>query len=231
MSLLAFNLPEVLADHVGDGLKAAPFFTRFSDAGQHVIRSIHAIPKLFGDVERGEVEVYLGRAGATTKHVMNRFRDHRGSKDHEFGMVLFVGATDDVASWEGTANRILMGLMARGQLCVANAVAGSQGRRPDESESCVYLTWRLGPPREVGTAKKPHIISIAEEVADARSETRSASQLRTALDPLSRPERDFAAVDWHEAHDDEEGEDDDEGDEDEEDDEDEDDDEDDEDDE
>jgi hypothetical protein len=221
MSLLAFNLPEVLADHVGDGLEAAPFFTRFSDAGQHVIRSIHAIPKLFGDVERGEVEVYLGRAGATSKHVMNRFRDHRGSKDHDFGMVLFVGATDDVVSWEGTANRILMGLMARGQLCVANAVAGSQGRRPDEAESCVYLTWRLGPLREVGTAKKRHIISIAEDVADARSETRSASQLVTALDPLSRPTRDYAEVDWHRAHEDED-EDDEEDEEDEEDDEDED---------
>lgn len=200
-SLQAFNLKSVRSTHIEDGISAAPFYRRFSSAAQHVIRSIHAIVTLFKDVVLGEVEVYLGRAGGTPEHVLARFREHRTVRGHEYGVVLFVGDTDDVIGWEGTCNRLLKRLETGGHLCVANVYAGENGPAPSTPESVVYMTWRFVRRKSVTKPTPRQIEDIAVDVAESRSEERSADQLMTAMAPLVRPSTDFADMRWHPDHD------------------------------
>lgn len=192
-SLLAFNLDSVQGAHVSDGIAAAPSYRRFSAAGQHVIRSIHALPKLYEDAALGDIEVYLGRAGGTPEHVLSRYRNHFNKRSHAFGVVLFSGATADVISWEGTCNRLIKRLDAGKHLCVANLVAGENGPAPSTDRAFVYMTWRLLTRRKrVGKPTPTEIEHIADAVADHASEARTADQLLTAMDPLSRPLTEYA---------------------------------------
>jgi hypothetical protein len=199
-TLLAFDLDSVTRQHIRDGIDVAPFYQQFSAAVKHVIRSIHAIPSLFRGVVRGEIEVYLGRAGGTEDHVAGRFRTHHHDKDHEHGVVLFEGATSDVISWEGSANRILRGLERRGLLCVANILAGENGPTPSTSRSVVYMTWKEIVRTRVGTARVSDIDEIADEVAASVHEVRPAKQIATALAPIVRPNSELADLDWHDDH-------------------------------
>ena len=125
---------------LGSGLKLAPRHDRFAQAARHIIRTIDSIPDLFDDVERGDLELYVGRAGATPGHVFNRFRDHHGGKGHSFGMVVLRCDTRVVAIWEGAANRVIKLLQQRRQLCVANVSAHGGGGIPAHDESSIYLT-------------------------------------------------------------------------------------------
>jgi hypothetical protein len=199
-SLLAFNLDSVQGAHISDGMSAAPFYRRFSAAGQHVIKSIHAIPRLYRDIVLGDIEVYLGRAGGTPEHVLGRYRAHYNKRNHTFGVVLFSGDTDDVISWEGTCNRLIKRLADGNHLCVANLVAGENGPAPSTDEAFVYMTWRFIDRRRVGKPTPTEIESIADAVADHAREERTADQLMTAMDPLSRPSTDYADMRWHDDH-------------------------------
>lgn len=200
MPVLAFDLDIVDHSDIRDGINAAPAYQRFGPAVKHVIRSIHGIPKLFEDLELGQIEVYLGRAGATEEHVHGRFGSHFENKDHEHGAILFEGATKDVVSWEGWANRIIKSLQARGMLCVANIIAGKNGRTPSTPTSVVYMTWREIPREGLLTPTRRDVEEMAIEISDGASESRSASQLATAMDPITRPDTDYVEIEWHEEH-------------------------------
>ena len=199
-TLLAFNLDSVRSTHISDGIDAAPSYRRFSAAGRHVIRSIHAIPTLHEDVVLGDIEVYLGRAGGTPEHVLGRYRSHYNARIHDFGVVLFSGNTADVISWEGTCNRLIKRLADGNHLCVANLVAGENGPAPKTDKAFVYLTWRLINRKRVGKPTPTEIENIADAVADHAREVRTADQLMTAMDPLSRPSTDYADMRWHDDH-------------------------------
>lgn len=199
-TLLAFNLDTVTREHIRDGIAAAPNYLRFGDAAKHVMRSIHAIPFLFEDMKRGEIEVYLGRAGGTAEHVSGRFRSHRQNKDHEHGVVLLEGATSLVISWEGSANRMLSGLERRGMLCVANILAGENGPTPATGTSVVYLTWRGIRRVAVTTPDDYDINEIADEVAASVHETRPAKQIAAAMAPIAWPGTDIGDMKWHDEH-------------------------------
>lgn len=199
-SLLAFDLDTVTRQHIRDGIDAAPAYQQFSAAVKHVIRSIHAIPALFAGLARGEIEVYLGRAGGTEDHVAGRFRSHYQNKEHEHGVVLFEGATADVISWEGSSNRILRGLARRGMLCVANILAGENGPTPSTRNSVVYMTWKEIGRVRVGTPGVYDIEDIADEVAASTHENRPAKQIATALAPIVYPNSELADMNWHRAH-------------------------------
>lgn len=200
MALLAFDLDSVKRSHIREGIEAAPRYQRFADAVKHVIRSIHAIPTLFSDVTRGQIEVYLGRAAGSAENVAGRFQSHFQNKEHDHGVVLLEGATEDVIKWEGSANRILRGLDRRNMLCVANILAGENGPTPSASTSVVYMTWR--PVRRVSLIKPglADIEDIADEVADSDHETRPAKQIATAIGPIARPSTEVADMDWHPEH-------------------------------
>lgn len=199
-TLLAVNLDSVTLDNLRDGLDSAPLYQRFGDAVKHVIRSIHAIPTLFKGATLGHIEVYLGRAGGTAEHIAKRFRSHRAKKDHEHGAIIMEGATKDIISWEGTANRIILRLMDRGVLCVANMQAGENGPTPSTPTSVVYMTWREVRRVAVNKPDSDDVDEIAEEVAASKLEARDAKQLATALKPITRPQTEIADIEWHDDH-------------------------------
>lgn len=199
-ALLAFDLDLVTRSHVRDGIDSAPRYQRFGDAVKHVIRSIHAIPNLFDDLEMGQIELYLGRAGALEPLVAGRFGTHYREREHEHGVVLLEGDTADVISWEGSANRILRGLKRRGLLCVANITAGENGPTPSTRTSVVYMTWRRIAGVSVDKPSAADVAEIAEEVSASRYEVRPAKQIATAMAPITRPRTDYADIVWHDEH-------------------------------
>lgn len=200
MTVLAYDLDIVDHSDISDGLEAAPRYQRFTDAVKHVIRSIHGIPDLVGDADLDQIEVYLGRAGGTEAHVLGRFGSHRERKAHEHGAILFRGATANVVSWEGWSNRILKGLQERDMLCVANLVAGKNGRIPSTPTSVVYMTWRRIRRQGLFTPTKRDVLEMVKEIVEGASELRPAAQLATAMDPITRPETDFTRLAWHPEH-------------------------------
>lgn len=200
MTVLAYDLDIVDRSDISDGLEAAPRYVRFTDAVKHVIRSIHGIPGLFRDLDLDQVEVYLGRAGGTEEHVQGRFSSHLEQKNHEHGAILFQGTTANVVSWEGWSNRILKRLHEREMLCVANLVAGKNGRTPSAPTSVVYMTWRRIRRQELSTPTKRDVLEMAKEIVGAASELRPAAQLANAMDPITRPDTDFTRLAWHVEH-------------------------------
>jgi hypothetical protein len=183
-----------------EALGRAPERRRFSLAAKDVIRAIHAVPTLFDDCGLDEVEVYIGRAGATPRHVFNRWKIHRQEKEHQYGIVILRCETGVVDRWEGAAANLVKRLETHGRLCVRNASARGQGGLPDTPLSCIYITWRTGPTRELHPCDRRTLEQVASDLAadlDMRRE-----QLLEALDPLTRPLRDVADVGWQFLHDD-----------------------------
>ncbi len=200
MTVFAYDLDIVDRSDIRDGLDAVPSYQRFTDAVKHVIRSIHGIPGLFSDLDLDQVEVYLGRSGGTEEHVIGRFGSHLENKDHEHGAILFQGATPKVVSWEGWSNRILKSLQGRDMLCVANIVAGKNGRIPSTPTSVVYMTWRRIRRQGLATPTRRDVLEMAREIVEGASELRPVTQLATAMDPITRPNTDYARLEWHPEH-------------------------------
>ena len=192
--------PEVHA-WLSNGLCQAPSHSRFVPAARHIICAIHSIPDLFENVERGDLELYVGRAAATPGHVYNRFRDHHTSeKGHQFGMVVLRCETRVVALWEGVANRAIKLLQHRRQLCVANVSAHGGGSMPAHEESSIYITWKLlrrTMPTRVTTRRD--VVDIADEIAEQEPGV-ARRDLQGALVALASPERERTEVAWDEGH-------------------------------
>jgi hypothetical protein len=169
----------------------------------NVIRTIHALPHLWDDASLSEVEVYIGRAGATPKHVFNRWQAHLDTKRHQHGVVVLRCDTSLVGVWETAAVRTLRSLHSHGRLCVKNASATGQGIVPAERESCIYLTWAMTKPRRIEPADRKVIDEVAREVGE---ETRSldpaitVQHMQRAIDPITRPVHERGDVVWHEEH-------------------------------
>lgn len=185
-----------------EGLDAANSCVRFADAGKRVIRAIHALPTLWDDKPSlAEVEVYIGRSGATPGHVYNRWKSHFESKGHRHGMVVLTCDTDVVGLWESAAVRTLKGLHRRRRLCVKNASATGEGKLPELKASCIYLTWAMRAPGRVEPAERNMLDELADEVADEiNHEAITLQHMRRALDPLTRPVHERADVMWHPDH-------------------------------
>ena len=187
-----------------DVLTLAPRFERFADAGKHVIRTIHALPRLWGDASLSEIEVYIGRAGATPQHVFNRWKAHLSAKRHQHGMVVLRCDTDVVSAWETAAVRTLLSLSDQGRLCVKNASASGQGALPSEPECCIYITWAMTKARSLQPADRNVIEEVARDVGEVTRSLEppiSVQQVRRAIDPITRPTRERGYVDWHPEHD------------------------------
>jgi hypothetical protein len=181
---------------VEDSLSAAPHFARFRDAGQHLVRVIHALPGLHGDTGLGAVNVYLGRAGATGEHVTHRWRRHADPtrKGHDFGLVLLTASTLDVLLWERWAIRALMLLEQRARMIVENVAADARGPEPASERSCVYLTWeRVRQTTRVSPATRRDAAAVASELAGEVS----SAEAEGAFEGVSRPRQERAAVGWH----------------------------------
>ncbi len=204
--LLAFNLarlgrnPDYASDEIAEGLATAPRYERFADAAKSIILAIHAIPRLREDTSLGQVEVYVGRAGATPRHILNRWKTHREEKKHQHGLVAIECPTHVVELWERAAIRVVNKLRNDGRLCVKNASSSSQGQLPGEEYSCIYVTWKKSTEIELEPSSRAYVEEVASEVAGQLRPELTRDQVLRAIDPISRPMREFANVAWHEKH-------------------------------
>jgi hypothetical protein len=208
--LLAFDLgrldrnPDYRERLLEDALNSAPRYGRFADAGKHIIRTIHALPHLWEDASLSEVEVYIGRAGATPRHLFNRWKAHLGGKRHQHGVVVLKCDTDLVEAWETAAVRTLRSLDRHGRLCVKNASASGQGTLPGEPECCIYLTWAMTKQRRIDPADRHVVDEVAREVAEATRFLEppiTLQHMQRAIDPITRPIHERGDVMWHPHHD------------------------------
>jgi hypothetical protein len=200
--------PDYSGPDLEAGIATAPSYARFADAGRHVIRCIHSIPTLWDeatDSPLNEIEVYVGRAGATARHVSSRWKEHLDKKRHDHGIIALRCSTDVVDKWETAAVRAIKSLDSRGHLCVRNASASGQGSLPDTDESVIYITWAKDlTPAAIKAANKRTIDEVAREVASyTRDLGISLDMARRALEPISRPVQDRTEVAWYERHDEE----------------------------
>lgn len=163
---------------------------KVANAIARTIRVIHGIELLHRDHEARHLDVYLGRAGGSPRHVLARWRTHAKKRGHRFGMVVFVCDTSRVAQLEAVAVRALGRLKKSGRLCVgqANVAGDGRGPLPRLRKSAIYLTWGFG--NDDSEFQKP-TIDVIREVADAvvrevSDDSISAGQLLKGLKALKR---------------------------------------------
>ena len=199
--------PDYCGPELEEGIGRAPLYERFADAGKHVVRTIHSLPKMWDDSPLERVEVYIGRAAATAKHIKARWEDHLGNKGHEHGAIVLRCTTSVVSHWETAAVRAIKGLESRGRLCVRNASASGHGALPSTNESVIYITWKVGGrSRAISLADKRMVDDVASEVAEHTTHLGiNVESMRRALDPITRPVHERADMEWHPAHSDDEG--------------------------
>ncbi len=122
-----YRLKPSVERELDTAVQLAPIYSRLSATGRRVIRAIHSTPKLYAASERisrANLEFYVGRAGATARHVFNRFEYRFEERAHAGGIVICRCATDIAPLWEGVAVRIIK------QLPAAEPIVRGERRRP-----------------------------------------------------------------------------------------------------
>jgi hypothetical protein len=203
-SLLAHQISRITGGEGNEelelGLRGAPRYEQFAAAAKQIIRTIHAIPTLWKPVRSlDEVEIYIGRAGATPQHVKQRWRTRREEAQHVYGVVAARCWTFEVEAWETAAIKFLKRLKARGRLCVKNAAAHGQGTLPDTEESCIYVTWKLTGAREVVAPTAADVAAVARETAAEMRELDydfTRQTLEAGLSVATRPVHERVSLSW-----------------------------------
>lgn len=93
-------------------------------------------------VEMGKLpgcgEIYVGRAGATSRNVYSRWKEHRDKKGHRRGAIALTADSQDIIEWED-AITALMSELAKIGVPTANQRGGG-GSSPSAERSCIYVT-------------------------------------------------------------------------------------------
>jgi hypothetical protein len=140
----AYRLAEVTEDFIQQGINTAPQYGRnVASAIRHTIRVIHGLPQLYNTLELKDLNIYLGRAAASPRHVLTRWKFHQKKRTHKWGTILFTCRTDRAIELEGIAIKVLCRFKKHGALCVGQANAGHDGRggKAANGLSVIYMTW------------------------------------------------------------------------------------------
>jgi len=134
-------------DDFGLALKEATRAQQLREAAPLVIAAIHGLPAAM-DAELSQLDVYIGRAGASVTHLRNRWLARRAAfqgAPSTRAVVAVRAKTRRIReeNWERTAQRVVNSLTAHGALCCSNALTGDSGRWPDLEDSVIYLVARL----------------------------------------------------------------------------------------
>lgn len=166
---IAHPIPARITRHERQKLQAAlqqaPLYSgKVASALQHTIQVVHGLPKLHATLALKDIEVYIGKSDRTIDAVLRRWINHRKTKKHIFGIILFRCTKQNAKKLEKVALRVVKRLKARNSLCVgdANLSEGSGGRDSANDESLIYMTWS---PLETPTAYIRPTITIIREVA------------------------------------------------------------------
>lgn len=128
-------------------LDAASLVHDLRDAAREVIRAVHGLPDVM-NADLGQIEVYLGRAGAAPKYVKNRWLtryEKFKQAPSAVALVVFRAPTSYVRGykWERAGQLLIGSLKNSKALCCANVLTGDSGRWPDTVETAIYLVARL----------------------------------------------------------------------------------------
>jgi hypothetical protein len=164
-------------------LTTRPFYTRFARSLETLFHTISSIPSLYTRADLSQLSFYLGRAGATPGHLVDRWKAHahESERGHDVGLVLFRASTPRILAWERLANRALLHLADHARLRVANLAPDGRGPAPSTPHSCLYLTWELCPPRPLVAARSADAPALALAVGPELA----PSAAHTALTALS----------------------------------------------
>jgi hypothetical protein len=86
-------------------------------------------------------EIYVGRAGASPRHLLARFQDHQANRGARWIHPVLRVSTQQLRAedWEKHAIRWVRGQEQAGRLCCNNSVADSRGNWPDTEDCLIYL--------------------------------------------------------------------------------------------
>ena len=148
-SIIPLNELNNFSSHeLQDLIKHAPRPRDLRSTIRYFIRSIHGLPEVM-KCDIRQLKVYVGRAGATSTHLRQRWKVR--FKDDEFeqapsthAMVVAQAPTHRIQEhdWESVALRFVTTLDRNDALCCANAIVGSSGRFPETDDSVLYLVAR-----------------------------------------------------------------------------------------
>lgn len=205
--ILALN--QNLETHaVEQSLAAAPRILDLREAVTQVIAAVHGLPGVM-DKNLRQIEVYVGRAGATAPHVRNRWVTRYEAFQRApsaVALVVFRAPTYCVRDerWEGVAQRMIGSLTDAGALCCANALTGDSGRWPTTNECAIYIVARARKgPAGYGVDQSALDAAVRDLIHD---DELGANVVRAAAREINRPDDGTA----HDLYEDEEEEDEDE---------------------
>jgi hypothetical protein len=117
---------------LAEAIERLPRLTRWQPAFQELAAIVH---------KASNHMVYVGRTGATVKHLLGRFAHHRENRDGRWIFPVLRVSTDKVRKerWESMAIRWTMARMREGQLCCNNDVADQRGNWPDTEDCLIYV--------------------------------------------------------------------------------------------
>ena len=212
--LRAYNIEDVDHEEIEEGIEAAPYF--HADSSQSfnklliwAIGAVHSIPtKLFPEYERGNLEIYFGRAGATSEHLINRWRSGNSSAQtrfsHRHALILAELPTEKVKKCEGDTIRIFRTLRDNDTLCVRNLCNLDEtgfGGLPLLETSVVYITWRFsgGYPVDVFKPTPTEIGEMSSEVWESLAIELSRESIKKILSK-TRIYSHLTPLKWHKNH-------------------------------
>ncbi len=207
MAIYAFDLakvkPEDIRSVINECYKVHYYQRRFSDAGRHIVRLIHGIPKAFQDVRLGEIELYLGRSyfspNEPANGVYRRFKNHYSNKNCEHGFIALSCNTEVVSLWERGAIKVIKRLRDIQRLCVSNIAEFEAGKLPNTEISVIYITWRHVIPTPIEHPTNLQIQNISQQVAMELNNNLTATQINNVLAAINNT-KEYEEVIWHPNH-------------------------------
>lgn len=189
-------------------LDAAPLVHDLREAAREVIRAVHGLPDVM-NADLGQIEVYLGRAGAAPKYVKSRWLmryEKFKCAPSAVALVVFRAPTSYVRGykWERAGQLLIGSLKNSKALCCANALTGDSGRWPDTVETAIYLVARLRKgPKGYGVDRTALNAAVSNLIHE---EDLDAEVIRVASQQILRPDEGTEHVLYNDDDDDDDGE-------------------------
>jgi hypothetical protein len=171
-SVLQLNELSAVTDaNLADLINEAPRVDQLRDAIEKVITGIHGLPGIIG-CELQQLEVYVGRSGATSGHLRQRWETRAAKLEnvpslHAFAALRTSTVRLQKERWERGAQLIVRSLESNRALCCSNAITGDSGRWPETKESVIYVVGRARRGKRGEAVKEARVnAAVAELIRD-----------------------------------------------------------------
>ena len=195
------SLGELVDEQIDEAIRDAPRMTTMPNAVCQVIRAIHGLPEVL-EADLSKLDVYIGRAGATSSHVRNRWSVRYEALKYApsaHAAVILRGHTTKLMEerWEAKAQRLVEMLKTHHGLCCSNAVVGTMGKRPQSDDTAIYVVARVkNGPTGAGPQPARLLNALREILAEEELRDDVARQAAiTIMNPKDAVEHEFA-IPW-----------------------------------